>query len=138
MIWIKGDKILLMSTPCQMPYRRSIWTFVNSNLIRKPTVVAHKEFCLAAWPVSPFARGIKNVHTVVFPIKTIGLISIPASKLCLSFTVEAAVTQGPSPAVHQVIIETDPSLACSKRFSFYETTAIYSIVRNNLKHKLFY
>lgn len=106
---------------CQLHAKYHIDLFdLNSNLIRKPTVVAHKGSLEAALSVSPSARVdtvTKKLHTVLLPIKIVGLISKPVSKLCLSFTVEAAVTQGPSPAVYQVIIETYPSLACSKRCS---------------------
>ena len=43
-------------------------TLVNSNSIRKPTVVAHKESLRAARTVLPFARGTSDLHTVRFPI----------------------------------------------------------------------
>lgn len=41
------------------------------------------------------------------------LCSVPVCKLPLPAAVEAAVVQGPSPAADQIIIETDPSFACS-------------------------
>lgn len=47
-------------------------------------------------------------------MEIVQLCSVPVYKLPLSTAIEAAVVQGPSPAVDQIIIETDPSFACSR------------------------
>lgn len=85
------------------------------------TTVADKRVLDGAVHVSPGAKvwiSSKQRHTVLLAIKIVWLCNIPVSKLCLSTAIEAAVVQGPPPAVYQIIIETDPSFACSKMIGY--------------------
>lgn len=150
-IRIHLKKILLMSPLhnkylgkifLEMLFRAFIWHFVNSYTIRKLTIVAHKGSFDGAIRVSPCAKvwtPSKQLHTVLFVIKIVGLPSIPVSKLCLSFTIEMAIIQGPSPAIQQIIIETYPSLACSKRcyIKQQELKKTFNISIFDLKFKWF-
>lgn len=104
-IRIHWEKILLMSPLHNKDFvlfRAFIWHFVNSYTIRKLTIVAHKGSVDVASRVSPFTivwTPTEQLHTVLFLIKIVGLPSIPVSILCLSFTIEIAIIQGPSPAI---------------------------------------
>lgn len=89
----------------------------SNHFVTELTVVADERVLDAAIDIPPSAKvwtSGKQRHTVLLAIKIVGLWNIPVSKFCLSSAIEAAVVQGPTPAVYQVVMKTYPSFACSK------------------------